>query len=122
MVQEGHITFREVFAMESPMELIKLLPWCISSAVPSQYINKALGTATQLGENAPATTVVPKSEGSPDLGSSDSPACLSETPPPIIPLLLDVPFMDTPPVGHSFAEFLATSIHTKMGLLSQKFT
>ena len=43
MTQEGHTTFQEVFAMASPMELIKLLPWCISSVVPSQYMNEALG-------------------------------------------------------------------------------
>ena len=50
---------------------------------------------------------VPKPEGSPTPGPFNSPAHLSETPPPIIPLLPDLPFMSTHLVGCSFAEFLA---------------
>ena len=113
MAQEEHTTFQDVFVMVSPMELIKLLPWCISSVVPSQYINKPLVTATWLGENTPATTAVPEQEGSPVPGPSNSPAYFSETPSPIIPLLPDLPFMGTPLMGCPFTEFLATSTQKK---------
>ena len=81
----------------------------ISSMVPSHYISEVLVTATQLSENAPATTAVPKPEEAPTLVPFNSPAHLSETPPPIIPLLLDLPFMGTPPVWCPFADFLAIS-------------
>ena len=97
------------------MESIKLLPGCISSTVPSQYISEALATAMQLGKNAPATTTAPKPEESTTPGPSRSPACHSETPPPIIPLLPDLPLMGSPPVGHPFAEYLATSTQKKQG-------
>ena len=43
--------------MASLVKSIKLLPWCISSAVQ-------LAATTLLGENDPATTVVPKLEES----------------------------------------------------------
>ena len=65
MTQEGNTAFLEVFAMASPAESVKLLPWCISSAVPSQYINEALVTTTQLGENAPATMAASNQMGHP---------------------------------------------------------
>ena len=108
MAQKGHATFKEVFAMTSIMESIKLLPWCISSAVPSQYISEALAATVQLGENAPATTAAPKPKESTTQGPSGSPAHHSETP-PIIPLLFDLPFMGTLLVRHPFGEFLTTS-------------
>ena len=108
--------------MASPMESIKLLPWSISSAVPSQYISEPLVTTPQQGENAPATTAMPEPIESITLGHSGSPALHSETPPPIIPLLLDLPLVGTPPVGHPFAEFLATSTQKKWGLLLQWLT
>ena len=85
MAQEGNVAFQEVFAMTSLAESIKLLPWCVSSVVPSHYINKVLVTITQLGENALATTAAPKPEESTALGASSSPAHFSETP-PVIPL------------------------------------
>ena len=113
MNRSGARMAQEVFVMASPMELIKLLPWCISSAVPSQYINEALVTAVWLGENTPATTAVPETSGVTHSGAfwqSNSP---SETPLPIIPLLPDLPFMGTPLVGYTFDEFLATSRQKK---------
>ena len=68
MAQKGHTTFQEVCAMVRWIELIKLLLWCISSAVPSQHINHTLVTTAQLGKNAPTSTAVPEPEGLPTLG------------------------------------------------------
>ena len=109
MAQEGNTAFQELFAMASPAESIKLLPWCASSAFPSCYTSEALAAATQLSKNVPATTTAPKQEESTTPGPFHSPAHLSETPYPSIPLLPDLPFIDTPPVGCPFAEFLAIS-------------
>ena len=61
-------------------------------------------------------------EGSPTLGPSNSAAYLSETPPHIIPLLPYLPFMGTPLVGCSIAEFLDISTQGKAGLVSQPFS
>ena len=113
MAQEGHTTFQEVFAMTILTESIKLLPWCIPSAVSSQYISEALVTTMQLGKNTPATIAVPEPKQSTSLGPSSRPTHCSETPPSIIPLLPDLPLMGTPPVGCPFAEFLATSTQKK---------
>ena len=85
--------------MTSLADSIKLLPWCISSSIPCNYMGDALVTAMQQGENVPATTAVPKPEESTALGPSSSPAHLTENPPPIIPLLPDFPFVGTPPGG-----------------------
>ena len=65
MAQQGNTAFQEIFAMASPAESIKLLSWCISSVVPFHYISEALAVTTQLGENAPATTVAPEWENHP---------------------------------------------------------
>ena len=42
MAKEGNTVFQEVFAMPRLVELIKLLSWCISSAVPTHYISEVL--------------------------------------------------------------------------------
>ena len=52
------------------------------------------------------------------LGPSGSPAHHYETPPPIIPLLSDIPLIGTPPVGHPFAEVLAASAQKKQDCFS----
>ena len=122
MAQKGHTTFQEVFAMVRLMESIQLLTWCVSSAVPLQYINEALATAMWMGKMCPTTTAAPEPERSPTLGPSDSPAHLSETPPSIIPLLPDLPLMGTPLVGCPICQ-VHSHLHTeKMWLLSQWFT
>ena len=54
MAQKGNTAFQEVFAMASSMESLKLLPWCISSAVPSHYISEALVTTTWTGQKCPS--------------------------------------------------------------------
>ena len=108
MTQEGDATFQEVFSMASSTDAIKLLPWCLTSAVPFHYIGEALATAMQQGENSPTTTAAPKVVGSMAGGPSSSPAHPTETLPPLILLLLDIPFVVTPPVGHPYPEFIAS--------------
>ena len=108
MTQEGNATFQEVFSMVSSTDSIKLLPWCVSSAVPFCYMSEALATAVQQGENVQSTTAAPKPEGSLAPDPSSSPAYPTGTPPPLIPFLPDIPFVGTPPVGHPFPGFIAS--------------
>ena len=54
MTQEGNATFQEVFLRVSLTDSIKLLPWCVSSAIPLCYISEALVTAMLQGESAPS--------------------------------------------------------------------
>ena len=96
MAQEGNIAFQEFFAMASLAESIKLLPWCISSAVPPHYISEALAATMWLGENTPATTAAWRPEESPTPGSLSSPTSLTATHPPQAPFLTDLPFVGTP--------------------------
>ena len=104
--------------MASLATSIKLLPWCISFTVPSHYMSGALVNTTQQGKNVPATTVAVKLGESPTLGSSSSPAYLTDTLPPPAPILPDLPFVGTPPVGHPFVEFIAISSQKKWGCSS----
>ena len=108
MTQEGNATFQEVFSMASLTDLIKLLPWFVSSTVIFCYMSKALATAFQQGKNVQCTTAAPKPEESPALGSSSSPAHPTGTPPSLIPLLPDIPFISNPPVGNPFPGFIAS--------------
>ena len=96
MAQEGNAIFQEVFVMASPAKSIKLLPWSISSAVPSHYISEALATATQQGKNAPAITVAHEPEKSPTPDSLSSAAHLTGTHCPLTPFLPNLPFVGTP--------------------------
>ena len=59
MTQEGNTTFQEVFSMVNLTDSIKLLSWCISSAVPFHYMSEALATAMQQGKNVQSTTTAP---------------------------------------------------------------
>ena len=113
MAEEADVIVQEVCSQVSSTNSMKLLPWCISSAVPLHYMNKALATAAQQEEDVPATITVPKSEGSQALHPSDSPNCQTGTPPlPLLPFL-DIHFVCTPPVGHPFAGFSASPTQKK---------
>ena len=98
MTQEGNATFQEVFSMVSLADLIKLLPWHVSSAVPFCYVGEALATTVQQGENVQSTTAAPQPEGSLAPGPLSSPAHPTGTLPPLMPLLPDIPFVGTPVV------------------------
>ena len=70
-------------------------------------MSQVLATTTQQDEDIPGTITVPKPEGSPALGPTNSPAHQSGTPPLPVPPLLDIPFVGTPLVGCSFDGFIA---------------
>ena len=112
MAPEGNYTFQEIFLMTSLSNSVKLLPWCISSAVPLGYMDDMLVPAMQKDETAPATLGMPEPEEPPAPGLSSSPAHPTEIP-PAIPLLLDLPFEGTPSMGCSFFKSLASPSQKK---------
>ena len=57
MTKEGNTTFEEVFSVASSTDSIKLLSWCVSSAVPFCYISEVLATAMQQGKNVESTAL-----------------------------------------------------------------
>ena len=120
MTQEGNATFQEVFSIASLTDLIKLLPWCVSSTVPFHYMSKALSTAVQQGKNVQSTAAAPEPEGSLPPDPSSSPAHLKGTPPPLIPVLPDIPFVGTPP-GVPISWFIVSPTK-EVGPLFQCFT
>ena len=122
MVKQADATFQEVFSKASLANSIKLLPWCISSAVPLHYMSGALATMLQQDKDIPATTTASKPEGLLAPGPSNSPTHPPRTPPLPVPPLPNIPFVGTPPVGCPFAEFLAIPTWKKLGLLLQWLT
>ena len=113
MVKQVDATFQEVFSQVSLTDLIKLLPWCVSSTVTLHYMSDVLATASQQEEDIPVTIAIPEPEGSWAPDPSDSPAHQTETPPLPVPPLWDIPFVFTQLVGCTFAEFLAIPIQKK---------
>ena len=67
-----------------------------------------MATATQQGENVQSTTAAPEPEGSLALGPLNSPAHPTGTPPPLIPLLPDIPIVGTLPVECPFPGFITS--------------
>ena len=53
MIDQTKATFQEVFSKVSLTEAVKLLPWCISVAVPFHYISRAETTAAQQDKGIP---------------------------------------------------------------------
>ena len=106
MVKQADANFQEVFSQVSLADSMKLLPWCISSAVLLHYMSRALATTAQQDEDVPATTTASEPKDSLAQGPSSSQACLPRTPPLPVPSLPDILFVGTPPVGCPFAEFL----------------
>ena len=86
MAQERDTTFQEVFSMTSLADSAKLLPWCISPSVPLHHMDDTLAAAMWQGKTVPTTTGMPKPEEPSAPGLLTSPACPTETPPPVIPL------------------------------------
>ena len=113
MTQEGNATFQEVFSMASLTDLIKLLPWCVSSTAPFYYLGYALSTAVQQSKNIQSIATALRPKGSPVLYPSSSSDLPSGTPPPLLPLLPDIPFVGTPPVGCPFPGLITSPISKK---------
>ena len=110
MIEQTDATFQEIFSQVSLADYIKLLPWCVSMAVPLFYMSRTMATAMQQDEDVPAES---EPEGSLTLGPSSSPVHPPRTAPLSVPPLPDIPFVGTPPVGHPFTEFLAISTQKK---------
>ena len=53
MIDQTDATLQEVLSQASLTEAIKLLPWCISAAVPFCYISGATTMAAQQDEGIP---------------------------------------------------------------------
>ena len=53
MIYQTEATFQEVFSQASLTEAVKLLPWCVSTAVPFCYISRAVTIAAQQDEGIP---------------------------------------------------------------------
>ena len=113
MAEEADATFQEVFSQTSSTKLVKLLPWCISSAIPLHYLNEALAMTVQQKEDIPVTTTAPELEGSQILAPSDSPAHQTGTPSLPVPFLLDIPVVGTTPFGCPFAGFIVSPMKKK---------
>ena len=107
MTQERNSTFQEVFSMASLTDLIELLPWCVSFTVPFCYMSEALVTAMQQGGHVQSTAAAPQPEGLLVLDPSSTPDHPTGNPPLLKPLLPDIPFVGTPPVGCPFPGFIA---------------
>ena len=113
MTEEADTTFQKVFSQKHLTDSVKLLPSCISSAIPLPYMSKVLATTAWQREDVPVTTTTPEPEGSQALASSGSPAHWTGTPPLPVPLLQDTPFVGTPPVAHPFAKFIVSLMQKK---------
>ena len=118
MVEEVVATFWEVFSETSSIDLVRLLPWCISSAtnpdnLPTYYMSESLATNMQQRVEAPTATTTPESGGPQALDSMSSPVGQTETLPlPILPLS-NIPLISTPSVGHSLVRLFIDPQHTK---------
>ena len=96
-------------------EVVKLLPWCISVAVPFHYICGPVTIAAQQDEDIPtiskpcATASEPESEphGSLAPGPSSGLTLLPGTLTLPVSSLPDIPLAGTPLVVHLFSDFLA---------------
>ena len=111
MAKEVDTIFREVFSETSSTNLVRLLPWCISTAtnpgmIPICYMSEALATTMQQRVDAPAGTTIPESEGSQTPASTSSPAHPTWTPPLPILSMSDILIINTPPVRCSLARFI----------------
>ena len=116
MGEEVDTTFWEVFSEASSTDLVRVLPWCISTTVnpgviPTCYMSEALATTMQWRADAPVATTTPESEGWQAQASMSILACQTGTPPlPVLPMS-DIPLISTPPVGCSFIRFIINPQH-----------
>ena len=69
MAEEVDTTLWEVFSETSSIDLVRLLPWCLSTAtnpgtLPTCYMGEALATTVQWRANSPSATTTALSKGS----------------------------------------------------------
>ena len=113
MIHQTNATLQEVLSPASLTEAIKLLPWCISVAVPFCYISGAATTAAQQDNGIPNVSMpchtVPVPHGSPVPGPSGVLTSPLVTSPLLVPSLPDIPLAGTPLLGHPFADLFLPS-------------
>ena len=126
LMNQTEATFQEVFSQVDSMEAVKLLPWCVTVAMPLWCISGAVATAIQLVEGIPSISELcptePKPEpcGSPPPGPSRVLTSPWGTSPPLVPSIPDIPLLGTSLVGQSCP--LNHLLTREVGPLSQWFT
>ena len=108
MAEEVDATFQEVFSAMSSTDLVRLRPWCISTAtnpgaIPIYYMNETLATTMQWREDVPTATNTPESKDSWAPASTNSPLHQTGTSP--LPMS-DIPLINTLQVGCSLIGFI----------------
>ena len=110
---------RRYFSKASSIEAVKLLPWCISAAVPFCYISRAVTNDSHQHNGGPT---IPEpytiaSEPEPDDSLAPGPLDGLTPPPGTSPLpvssLPGIPLACTLLLGHPFSDFLATQSQSK---------
>ena len=104
IINQTDATLQEVLSQAGPVEAVKLLPWCISTAVPLCYISEATTTVAQQDEDI---SIVFKPEPEPCDSLVPGPSRVLTPPPVTSPLpvssLPDIPLEGTSLLGHAFA-------------------
>ena len=54
LLNQTEATFQEVFSLVDSMEAIKMLPWCVTAAMPLCYISRVVATSVQLVDSIPS--------------------------------------------------------------------
>ena len=107
MIDQTDASFQEVLSQVSSTEAIKLLPWCISVAVPFCYVSEATTMATQQDEDVSTISgpcpTVPEPCDLPVPCPSRVPMPPMATSPLPVSSLPDIPLAGTPLLGHPFA-------------------
>ena len=88
MINQTDDDFWEVFSQVSLTEAVRLLPWCISVAVPFHYIRRAMTIAAQQDEAIPTISEPCPNASEPEPYGSLAPGpSVGLTPLPGTPLL-----------------------------------
>ena len=109
MSNQTNATLREVLSQVSSMEAIKLLPWCISTAVPLHCISEVATMATHQDKGISIASEPCPTAPEPESLSLlvPGPSGVLTTPPVMSPLpvfsIPDIPLDGTPLLGCSFA-------------------
>ena len=131
MIDQTDATFQEVFSQVGLMEAVKLLPCCISAAVPFQYISRTMTTTGQQGKDVSAIVMpcptISKPVPAPESHCSPVPYPSSAPTPPgtsSLPLsfLPSIPLVGSPLVGCPFSDFPAIPPTGQVTSLFQWFT
>ena len=119
MIEQTDATFQEAFSQASSADSIKLLPWCISMAVPLCYMSGTMATAMQQDEDISAAS---EPEGSLTPGPSSSPVHPTQNSTTSSTSLTRYPLCRHCPTGVPIC-WVPCNLHTeKVRLFFQQFT